>query len=382
MRDKAVPDYPLPYRGAIWTDVLTRASACPDIAPNVLLHAGPPYRGSAPAPVLQAAMQALLFEGAAADERGAARLLGEGSFHLEPAQDHGIVTPLAQVVSASMPLVKVELRGAAAFAALVEGPAPALRFGSLSPACRVALRDTGAWAEATLAPMLHRRAVDIGVLVSAATKLGDECHARTVAAHAALLGQLQLADDDAARLSTNPAFVLTVLMAASAAALRAGGGTITGIGGNGLDYGIRLRSTGQWEQRAAQPPQGPRLAGHESTGALAAIGDSAVIDFCGLGGQAFAAAPALVAEWHGVLPADAATRRDAIVDPATGLVDPLRVAATRRSPFINLGILDRSGSAGLIGRGVYCVPLDLLAAACPPGAQFPATPESPNDAAA
>jgi hypothetical protein len=32
------------------------------------------------------------------------------------------------------------------------------------------------------------------------------------------------------------------------------------------------------------------------------------------------------------------------------------------APLINLAILDRSGTAGLIGRGVYAVPVRLFAA--------------------
>jgi hypothetical protein len=362
------PDYAKPYRGAAWTDVLLRSQACPQISPHVLLHAGPPYRGAAPAPVLQAAMQALLFEGAAPDERAAARLLGEGSFRLEPAQDHGVVTPLAQVVSASMPLLQVESGGLAVWAALVEGPAPALRFGSLSPTCRSALRETGAWVQTVLAPRVRARPLDIGALVAEACGLGDECHARTLAAHAALLRQLDLPAADAARLDGQAAFVLPLLMAASAAALRIGPGTLFSVGGNGIDFGLRLRDAPQWSQLAAQAPQGPRLAGHENTGALAAIGDSAVIDFCGLGGQAFAAAPALVAEWQEFLPEDARTRRQHLVHAATGLVDPQCVVRSGLAPLVNLAILDRSGGAGLIGRGVYAVPPDLFALAGAPGA--------------
>jgi hypothetical protein len=84
-----------------------------------------------------------------------------------------------------------------------------------------------------------------------------------------------------------------------------------------------------------------------------AIGDSAVVDFCGLGGQALGAAPALVSEWAAWLPADAVTRRSRLVDPQSGIVDLRRVVASSLAPLINLAILDSSGHAGLIGRGFY-----------------------------
>ena len=49
---------------------------------------------------------------------------------LEPAQNYGVVTPLAQVVSHSMPMAVVGDARSQAYAPLSEGPVPALRFGS------------------------------------------------------------------------------------------------------------------------------------------------------------------------------------------------------------------------------------------------------------
>ena len=49
-----------------------------------------------------------------------------------------------------------------------------------------------------------------------------------------------------------------------------------------------------------------------------------------------------------------------VVDPHTGIVDPERVRRAGRAPLINLGILDRDGDAGLIGRGFYSPPLSLF----------------------
>ena len=100
-------DYARPFTGALWFDVLPRAAVRPQLSAQVLLHAGPPFRSAPPAPVVHAAIQALVYEGLAADARVAAALLARGEVRLQPAQDYGIVTPLAQVVSASMPLVAV-----------------------------------------------------------------------------------------------------------------------------------------------------------------------------------------------------------------------------------------------------------------------------------
>jgi hypothetical protein len=79
---------------------------------------------------------------------------------------------------------------------------------------------------------------------------------------------------------------------------------------------------------------------------LGAIGDSAVIDFCGLGAQA--------------LSTDALARREALIDPHSGIVDPERVVGTAVAPLINLAMLDHDATVGLIGRGVYSPSVSLF----------------------
>jgi len=96
---------------------------------------------------------------------------------------------------------------------------------------------------------------------------------------------------------------------------------------------------------------------------LPAIGDSAVIDFCGLGGQALCACPLLLEEWRAWLPADATSRRHAIVHPRNGLVNALLVAASGLAPLVNLAAVDAAGARGLVGRGFYAPPPELFASA-------------------
>ena len=128
------------------------------------------------------------------------------------------------------------------------------------------------------------------------------------------------------------------------------------IGGNGIDFGLRRRGETGWRQVPALPPVGLRLAGEERTAPLGAIGDSAVIDYCGLGGQALASAPQLAREWRDFLPADALTRAGLISSADSGIVSADAVVALGRGPLVNLAILDAAGRAGLIGRGIYEAP--------------------------
>ena len=342
-----------PFAHACWRDVRTRAQALPALSPQVLLHAGPPLTGPAPVPVRQAAIQALLFEDMAPDAAAAGELLDTGAVQLAPAQDHGLVTPLAQVVSASMPLALAGDECSGAWAPLVEGPAPALRFGTTDAGALQRLRGIAALGQ-RLAPLLRARPLPLGPVVAQALREGDECHARTGAAHQALLAQLPgLCAQDREQLAASPGFVLTILMAAAAWRMRAQDAPIAAVGGNGQAFGLRLRGARDWQQLPAQPPQGTRFAGHEQTPALGAIGDSAVLDFCGLGGQALAAAPALCEEWRATLAADAAMRRALVCDPDTGLVDPARIRRSGVAPLVNLAILGADGAAQLMGRGWY-----------------------------
>lgn len=350
------------FASARWIDVRHRSEILPALPALTLLHAGPPLRGAPPPAVLQAAIQALLFEELFADPDAARAAIGAGKVRLEPAQDHGVVTPLAQVVSASMLLHVVAVGDTRRHAPLVEGPPPALRFGSLDPGARQRLRILQASFDDSLTAQLRAAPLDLAAVVEAGILGGDECHARTGAAGAALTEALASRDARAATaLAGNPGFVLPLLMAAASAALVHRASDVVAIGGNGIDFGLRRRGAAGWRQLPALPPVGGRLPGDELTPPLGAIGDSAVIDYCGLGGQALAIAPQLAAEWRDCLPADALLRRDLITFAGSGIVDAGAVAALGRGPLVNLAILDAAGKTGLIGRGIYEVPPALFA---------------------
>jgi hypothetical protein len=353
-------DFARPFAGAFWSDVLPRGALYPELSQRVLLHAGPPFRGAPPIPVVNAAIHAVLYEGLADDAARARELLVRGDVELHPAQDHGITTPLAQVVSASMLLLVIRQQGHFRCAPIIEAPAPALRFGSTAPECLARLRSVSEFIESTVAPLVRHHPVDIARIVRTAVARGDECHGRIGVASEAMIALLEGLDTNgASRLRSNPAFVLSVLMAAAAVALRTHGSPIQAIGGNGVDFGVRLRGEPAWRCAPADAPRDAPLLDRDPRAPLPAIGDSAVIDFCGLGGQALCAAPLLANEWSSVLPADLLARRLALIDPDSGIIDPRRVLHEALSPLINLAILDSQGS-GLIGRGIYSPPAGLF----------------------
>jgi Protein of unknown function (DUF1116) len=354
------------FAGAHWLDVVRRDEALPKLGARVLLHAGPPFRSKMPAPVRAAALQAILYEGLAADIDAANEMLATGSVTLCAAQDHGVATPLAQVVSASMPMAVVGNASRRAFAPLVEGGAPALRFGSSAPEALARLGAVAATGLARIAPELRARPLSLAPLIAAALTEGDECHARTLAANRLLLDELRgITPDETASLRGSPNFVLPILMAAALWRLNAPDSPIAAVGGNGIEFGMRLACERRWRVIPALSPQGPMFPGRTPEMALGAIGDSAAIDFCGLGGQALHLAPAVREEWKCFLPEDMRAHRRSVIDPRTGLVDVSRIPAGAQGPCVNLAILDRQGRDGLIGRGVYIPAMTLFEAAGP-----------------
>ncbi|PNW76688.1 hypothetical protein CHLRE_11g467800v5 [Chlamydomonas reinhardtii] len=357
----------------VWTDLLPARQALPRLPPRALLHAGPPLplpctspppmpRPGAPppvmarvgphvtAPMMNSAVVAILFEGWADSAEAARRMVTSGEVEMLAAQDWGVVTPLACVVSPSMVLQVVEDAAAPAavagggnnsgaggsgsrgraFSPIQGGAPPAPRFGTLHDleAHVAKLKQLHGPIAAALRRALHSAssgaaASGIALLPLAAASLaaGEECHAATTAATAALRGLLQphlepagavlsAAEAVAAReavafLGSAPSLFLNLWMAGCKCILMAAEGTadssvVTAVGGNGLMVGVQLAGGGGWavvaaaapEPRALAPPVGgaPAAAvaaeGEAVQPAVAgAMGDSMVVDALGFGSQ-------------------------------------------------------------------------------------------------
>lgn len=356
------------FSGASWLGVLRREDALPALDVRTLLHAGPPLDGPPPPPMRNAAALALVFEGLASDLADGLAMLERQAVVLLPAQDHGVVTPLAQVVSRSMPMAVVGDASSRVFAPLIEGAPPALRFGSPDAGSLQRLASVAFLCLGRLHEGLASHPVPLAPVVCDALASGDECHSRTDEAHQRLLSSLSfLSEEERSFLGGVRGFALPVLMAAAGWALRrhatGHAHAIVAAGGNGVHFGIRFAGAGRWHVTAATAPKGVLFDAAREAVVLAAIGDSAVLDVCGLGGQAMLASPSLVSEWQALLPPDAVQRSRGGVDAATGIVDARRVCASRQVPRVNLAMLDAAGVRGLVGRGFYEPPVDLFARA-------------------
>ena len=342
------------------------------IAENVLLHAGPPFPDPAAItrPILNSACVAAVYEGLAPSLDAAEGLISSEEILLKPAQDVNVVTPLAAVVSGSMPLHSVydAWRGQhRTFAPINGGNRPALRLGLKSQA----VLDHVRWLNTRCLDVLQGGLAEGIALVPLAVdglKGGDDCHGRTPVAGAALVQELidrspnGIGDDEVLEfLKGSPSIFLNLWMAATKLMMsRAegvqGSGFVTAAGGNGRDVGIQVSAfPGRWYTVPATPPEGAFDVDLPPSRALGAIGDSAVVDAFGLGAMAKMGnePPTSHGSVHGMSVGEHPYFK------ATGLklgISALAVSECGRTPQVSLGILDREGELGRLGGGLYQMP--------------------------
>ncbi len=369
----------------LWSH-MANAATVTGIDHRTLLHAGPAFDEprAVSRPILNSARVCAVFEGIAADFEDAEQLILRGEIRLEPAQNHDVVTPLAAVVSASMRLHVVEdahhpeLRS---YAPINGGNGPAPRLGLCSDAALAHLR----WLHGTLAPTLEQvldRPLDLIDIAREALSRGDDCHGRTVAATGLVVEQLreslQGAPHGAAALEflgDGPGFFLNPWMAACKCMAIAARGTgnsslVIAAGANGTRTGIQVAGMpGHWFTRDATPPRGRLDEGVGPDRALGAVGDSAIVDAMGFGAMAIRHAPVQQEAMGEFMPADGLALPGLLlsrIHPAFGTLQlavgltARACAVTGRSPVVSLGILDREGTAGRIGGGIFESPLSMF----------------------
>lgn len=356
----------------VWSG-MRRLGSLPGLDRRVILHAGPAHDrfDAIPVAVRNSLVNVALREGWAMDVDAAFALLAGGRIAIEPAQDHGIFVPLAGAAGPSAQLITVEDRttGRAAYSPLNEGMVLCTRLGILHPDLPTHLR----WLDEVVAPWIMARLVaplPLFPVLREAIARQDDCHSRTMAGSellvAALLQRKNAGPGDAAILeflNAAPAFALNVWMAmcgliAGAAEGVQGATLVTHAGGNGVQFGFRLAGKpGRWHLAPAAKIRGDADPHFADAGPLPALGDSAIVDVMGLGGQILASAIPVREALAAYLPADAATR------PATFLhgslagfgspaaTDAARVCATGTGPVILLGMIDGTGRHGRVGGG-------------------------------
>jgi Protein of unknown function (DUF1116) len=296
-------------------DVVPAVQAIPDLADQVILHAGPPIGWDRMCgPLRGAVMGIAVFEGWAEDLDKASEKAAAGSFTFHPNHHFGAVGPMTGLTTKSQPLLVVENKGFGnrAYCAINEGLGKVMRFGGNDAEVLDRLR----WIQEVLGPALGRALREAGgialkPLIARGLTMGDEMHQRNVACSSLLLRQLapELArtakstDELAACLGfigRNDQFFLNVAMAMGKALTDParsidGSSVVTAMSRNGTEFGIRVSGTGdRWFTAPVEMPVGLYFPGFSERDANPDIGDSAIVETIGLGAFAMAAAPAVV----------------------------------------------------------------------------------------
>ena len=376
----------------VWNGLDTAADAL-GLPADVLLHAGPPFDSVRQIcrPILNSACVAAVFEGLCDDFDQAENKIAHGEIILKPAQDHQVVAPLAAVVSASMPLHRIQDRNNPGFSIhtpINGGSRPALRTGQRSNDVLEHIR----WLNQSFADFLRDGmgdAIPLIPIAVAGLREGDDCHGRTAASTRHLIARIQSGytgqypgatpDPDTLEfMEASPSLFLNLWMAASKFMMMAASGIqnsslVTAMGGNGVEMGIQIAGLpGQWFTMPAQPPRGKFDLDIPMNRALGAIGDSAVVEGFGLGAMVVRLSPEQARVFADYLPTGFEQRclQLPLID-YPGFQDMgIRLGLTARSvaqlgegPIVGLGILDNMGELGRLGGGICDMPASLFHAA-------------------
>ncbi len=351
-------------------------TSCP---PNVLLHAGPPFNNVEEIckPILNSAFVAAVYEGLASDFRRAQAAIEAGGIKLEPAQDYNVVTPLASVVSYSMPLQIVQdgnNEKTQSFAPINGGSGPAMRLGLCNDDVLTHLQ----WLNGDFAQIFGNelsQPIDLLTIAREAIKQGDDCHGRTPAATKLLSEQLHdcfdLPTEASVFLESGPSFFLNLWMAACKCTLNAASGIqgsslVVSAGANGVETGIQTAGLpGRWFTSPAEIPKGKFDVDVPPSRGLGAIGDSAIVDTLGFGAMAMNYAPEQQKGLLEFMPADGLQLPGTLLSiEHPGFKDlKLRVGLLARTvvdfalqPVVSLGVLDNEGELGRLGGGIFIQP--------------------------
>lgn len=363
---------------------------------RTILHAGPPIAWERMCgPQKRAVLGAIRFEGWAEDNTAAKKLVENGQVSLSPNHRYQAVGPMTGIISPSMPVLVVrnEAFDTYGFSTFNEGRGNTLWFGL----CDEATLERLTWIRDTLAPAVGaalRQGGPLNVfdIVAQGLQMGDECHARSAACTSLLVKTLLppmleagVSGETAAGIvrfmANNNHFFLNFTMAAVKATMDAAHGIpystlVTAMARNGVDFALRVGGLGdEWLVAPVAPmDEAVYYTGYSVADAAGDIGDSAIIETCGLGGMAIAGAPTIAAFVGGSLAAETAaveelglitlaTHRKFSLPPMNGVNTPLgidvrRVVETRIVPFITTGVLhETSPTVGQIGTGVARAPL-------------------------
>lgn len=368
----------------------------PDMTEHTILHAGPPIAWeNMCGPMKGAVIGAVLFEGLAADDEEAVKLIESGAIKFDPCHEHKAVGPMAGVLSAHMPvhIVKNETNGDFAYCSINEGLGKVLRFGAYSKE----VLDRLAFLRDEFMPVMQKAlaltdGIDIKLITAQALQMGDECHNRNKAATSLFYKQISqlILETDCEKASIQKAlsfiagndhYFLNLSMPACKLITEAGQNVpyatiVSTMARNGVEFGIKVSGigTGEWFDYASNYIEGLYFPGYSKEDANPDIGDSAITETTGIGGMSMAGAPAIV-QFVGGDVEDAFNTTKRMYGITTDInaayaipnmnfkgapmgIDMLKVIESGVLPVINTGIAHKEAGIGQIGAGIVNPPME------------------------
>ncbi len=385
-----------------WVDIDIAYRVIEGFKDYMLLHAGPPITWDrASGPLRGALIGATIYEGWAEKPGDAEKLLRRGEVLLEPTHKHGIVAPMAGVVSPSMPLMIFYDRvyGNRSYTNLNEGLGKVLRYGAYSRD----VIDRLVWLREKVYPVLkaviddvksdNREGLDFKNIIMQALHMGDECHNRNIASNTLFLREITpylvragVDKSDVLEvyrfIAGNITFTLNMSMATAKLLTLAAHNIeystiVTVISRNGTEVGIWVSGLGdEWITAPAPTPKGVFFPGYSQEDANPDIGDSSITETAGFGGFAMASAPAIVnyiggsvdylVEANKMMYEITYGENKYFTIPYLGFrgtptgIDIRLVLKKGLVPVINTGIAHREPGIGQVGAGIVELPLDLF----------------------
>lgn len=368
----------------------------PEMTEHTILHAGPPIAWeNMCGPMKGAVIGAVLFEGLAADDKEAVKLIESGAIKFDPCHEHKAVGPMAGVLSAHMPvhIVKNETNGDFAYCSINEGLGKVLRFGAYSKE----VLDRLAFLRDEFMPVMQKAlaltdGIDIKLITAQALQMGDECHNRNKAATSLFYKQISqlILETDCEKVAIQKAlsfiagndhYFLNLSMPACKLITEAGQNVpyatiVSTMARNGVEFGIKVSGigTGEWFNYASNYIEGLYFPGYSKEDANPDIGDSAITETTGIGGMSMAGAPAIV-QFVGGDVEDAFNTTKRMYGITTDInaayaipnmnfkgapmgIDMLKVIESGVLPVINTGIAHKEAGIGQIGAGIVNPPME------------------------
>lgn len=301
-----------------WIGIKPAIECVEGLEDHMILHSGPPIEYKDMVELHKRGMRnAALMEGWAKDEKEADEILCSGEIKLESALDHNTVGAGTGIITKSLSMMVSMDRATGKTSANIpmEGDCEGgfAGWGRFSPEIAENLKYLRGEVFPYISEMLEKRGgVSTKPILTEGLQMGDEHHTRQDAAGNILLRKVatdiakmrfdcETAEKVFHYMADTPRLFHPIGMGACRSAMLSNVGKeystiITAMGGNGVEFGIKVAALGdQWFTAPAPKLRGSFTSSkYSEDDSLPWMGDSCIVECAGMGGLAAATSPIVV----------------------------------------------------------------------------------------